>query len=420
MRRTLGLLAAAAASLLISPTAGTAAGTAHPGLTPVVLFPAFHFTKLQVTVRDQTAFPGCPRSGSFQDWFLNPDQGTTFSQICRDELLTLRYDRRSHAPMRLRFSNQRGVSVRIVDYGSPASAPFYGPLYNALEAAGYVAGRNLRVAGYDARLTPDMGGFLRRTKHLIERTSRQNGGRPVQLIGHSNGPLYAQYLLTHTSHAWRHRYIHGFSPIAGNLPGQGSLYSILFTGLNIEDFTYPTTAAQARSSADMYLTAPSSWMSAADPKIFGRSEIVVKDAATGRSYTPADWPRLLRNAHLRWLIPVARHYIGFVKFADPAHFPDVDVHAEKGSGIPTVVGAVLPNLQVGQVLDPNTATFFLRDGDVNQEQTTNLATRVWSAMSCFRYRLTNHPGVDHFSLPSNPAVIHALLADLRRPRSHCA
>jgi lysophospholipase-3 len=56
---------------------------------------------------------------------------------------------------------------------------------------------------------------------------------------------------------------------------------------------------------------------------------------------------------------------------------------------------------------------------VNQEQTTNLATRVWRRMSCFRYRLTDHPGVDHFSLPSNPSVIGALLGDLRRPRSDC-
>jgi lecithin-cholesterol acyltransferase len=419
MRRALALLVVAVGTILVSSGAGNATESAHPGRTPVVLFPAFHFTKLEVTVRNQTAFPGCPRSGSFQDWFLDPHPGTRFSQVCRDELLTLRYDRRSHAPMRLRFSNQRGVSVRILHYGSPSSAPFYGPLYHALEAVGYVPGADLRVAGYDARLTPDMGGFLGRTKRLIERTYRANGDRPVQLIGHSNGPLYAQYLLTHTSHAWRHRYIHGFSPIAGNLPGQGSLYSILFTGLNVEDFTYPTTPAQAGTSARMYLTAPSSWMSAADPKIFGRREVVVKDAATGRSYTPADWPRLLRDAHLRWLIPVARHYIGFVRFADPAHFPDVDVHAEKGSGIPTVVGAVLPNLHVGQVLDPNTATFLTRDGDVNQEDITNGAVRVWRRMSCFRFQLTNHPGVDHFSLPSNAAVIHALLADLRRPRSSC-
>ena len=78
--------------------------------------------------------------------------------------------------------------------------------------------------------------------------------------------------------------------------------------------------------------------------------------------------------------PIANHYIGFVKFADPRHFPHVDVHAEKGSGIATIVGAVLPNLHVGQVLDPTTAHFFTRDGDVNQEDITNGAVRAWRAM----------------------------------------
>ena len=71
--------------------------------------------------------------------------------------------------MRQRFSNQRGVTVRILDYGRTASAPFYETLYQALVAAGYVRDQDIRVAGYDARLTPDMGGFLRRTKKLIER-----------------------------------------------------------------------------------------------------------------------------------------------------------------------------------------------------------------------------------------------------------
>ena len=72
-----------AAALVLSPAAGEAAGSGQRDLTPVVLFPAFHFTKLEVTVRNQTAFPACPRSGSFQDWFLNPHQGTAFSQVCR-------------------------------------------------------------------------------------------------------------------------------------------------------------------------------------------------------------------------------------------------------------------------------------------------------------------------------------------------
>ena len=407
------LLAVLAGALL----PGTATAAAHR--TPVVLFPAFHFTKLLVTVHDQDAAPGCPRSGTFQDWFLNDHPSTRFSQVCEDKLLTLRYARHSHKAWPKRFSNQRGVSVRILHYGKTESAPFYDPLYTALEAAGYTRDKNIRVAGYDSRLTPDMHGFLWRTKRLIENTYRANGQTPVHLVGHSNGPLYAQYLLTHTSRAWKHRFIHGFTPIAGNLPGQGALYPLLFTGLNIEDFTFPSTKANARSSARMYLTAPSSYMSAADPRIFGDRETVVRNAATGRSYTPKDYRRLFRDAGLGWVNPIANHYIGFVKFADPRHFPQVDVHAEKGSGIATVVGAVLPNLHVGQVLDPATAHFFTRDGDVNQEDITNGAVRAWRNMRCFRFQLTDNPGVDHFSLPSDPGVLAQLVADLRRPRSHC-
>lgn len=384
----------------------------------MVLFAAFHFTKLEVTVKNQTAARGCPRSGSFQDWYQNPHPSKTFSQVCRDELMTLRYDSNPRLPMRKRFSDQRGVSVNIIDYGQTASAPFYRPLYKALEAHGYTADKNIRVAGYDARLTPDLGGFLHRTVALIQQTYRANGDQPVELVGHSNGPLYAQYLLTHTSRSWRRKYIHGFTPIAGNFPGQGSVYSIMFTGLNIENFSYPATHANAVSSARMFLSSPASYMSSADPAVFGNREVVVKDAATGVKYTPADYQRLFKDAHLHDALQIARHYIGFVKFADRADFPDVDVTAERGSGIPTVVGAVLPSLAVGQVVTPKTV-FYERDGDINQEDITNTAIRIWRAMRCYRFSLTDNPGVNHFALPSNHNVLQRLTADLARPRSRC-
>jgi lysophospholipase-3 len=396
-----------------------AAGAAHAQQrTPVVLFPAFHFAKLGVTVRNQAVDPHCPRSGTFEDWFLNDHPSTTFSQVCRDELLTLRYDANAHKPMPERFSNQRGVSIELLDYGKTSSAPFYEPMYEALEAAGYTRDVNIRVADYDARLTPDMDGFVARTKKLIEDTYRDNGKTPVHLVGHSNGPLYAQYLLTHTTRAWRDKYIHGFTPIAGNLPGQGAIYSLLFTGLNIEDFTFPTTTENAVSSSRMYFSAPSSYMSAADPKIFGNRETVVADAATGRTYTPADYARLFLDAGLPWARDIADYYIGFVRFSDPASFPYVDVYAEKGSGIDTVVGLGLHDLSAGQLLDAST-TFYTRDGDVNQEDITNEATLVWQRMPCFHYSLTDNPGIDHFSLPSDAGVLGRLVADLARPRSSC-
>src|SRR5438445_12456891 len=127
-------------------------------------------------------------------------------------------------------------------------------MYQALEAAGYVRNQNIRVAGYDARLPPDIGDFVARTKKLIEDTYADNCDRPGHVVGHSHGPLYIQYLLTHTSREWREKFIQGFTPIAGNFPGQGSLYSILFSGLNIIDFSLPIDAAQAKTSATLYLT----------------------------------------------------------------------------------------------------------------------------------------------------------------------
>jgi lecithin-cholesterol acyltransferase len=418
--RILGALAGvlvAAGLLVAAPASGSSDASRHGGRTPVVMFPAYFFTTLRVTVHHQTVAPECPRSGSFRVFFLN-DEPTPFSKVCQMKLLTLRFDANRAKPMRLRFSDQRGVDVRIENYGETESAPFYEPMYEALEGAGYVRDRNIRVAGYDSRLTPDMRNFLNRTKRLIEDTYRDNGNRPVHLVGHSNGPLYIQYLLTHTSQRWKDKYVHGFTPFAGNFPGQGILYPLFFTGLDVTDFTLPTTAETALAGAQMMLRAPSSYMSASDPRIFDGLETVVSDASTGNSYTPADYPQLFDDAGLPWAKEIANHYIGFVDFADPSAFPNVDVYAEKGSGIETVVGIGLDDLSVGQVVDDSN-TFFTRDGDINQEDITNDAVLAWEAMPCFRFSLTDNPGVDHFALPSDPAVLGRLLADLQRPRSNC-
>ncbi len=415
------LLAPIVMAIIFLGAAPPAAAETHSqsGLTPIVLFPAFHFTRLLVTIHDQHVDPRCPSRGSFTDWFLNDNPSTSFSQVCEDELMTLRYDANQHVPMPRRFSNQTGVTVDIVDYGKTDSAQFYEPMYQALEAAGYTRNRNIRVAGYDARLTPDMGDFLIRTKRLIEETYRNNGNHPVHLVGHSNGPIYAEYLLTHTSRAWRNKYIHGFTPIAGNFPGQGSLYAIMFSGLNIEDFSFPATSANALSSARMYLSTPSTYISSADPRIFGTQEIVLQNLATGKSYTPVDFRQIFDDAGLANAKQIAEYYVGFLNISSPSSFPFVDVYGERGSGIPTVVGAALPNLTVGQVLDPNTAQFFLRDGDVNQEDITNVAINAWQAMPCFHFSLTDNPGVDHFSLPSNSGVLARLVASAAAPRSSC-
>jgi len=135
-------------------------GPAHP-LTPVILFPGFGTTRLEVRVDDQSVAPECPRSGTFEHTFF-PQPSAEFSQVCKDKLLTLVHHAAGGraAP---RVSEQRGVRVGVADYGTTESAPLYETLYRFLEQAGYQGDVNLRVAGYDFRLTPNMGGFMKRT-----------------------------------------------------------------------------------------------------------------------------------------------------------------------------------------------------------------------------------------------------------------
>ena len=190
-----------AAVLAVTSASSTAAAAPR---TPVVFFPGYGTTILQVTVDGQTSVKGCPGSGTYQDG-IPANLGTTFSQTCRDRLITPRWSPDRSLPFQKRFSLPPGVKITIPHYGQTTSAPVYNSFYTALEVAGYTADKNLVVAGYNFLLTPDLGGFLARTKRLIVQTWQRNGGQPVRLVGHSNGPLYAQYLLTHVPAAWKHK-----------------------------------------------------------------------------------------------------------------------------------------------------------------------------------------------------------------------
>ena len=386
--------------------------------TPVVLFPGWPGTKLLVTVQNQSAVPGCPESGTFEYMFFIGSQTETtgFSHVCQDKLMTLVYNRWPSLPMSQRFSDQPGVTVTIEDYGMTESAPNYKPLYEGLEKAGWDRKTNIRVAGNDTRLSPDIGNFLPRTIALIEETYYKNEKTPVHLVAHSAGGLYAQYLLTHTSQAWKNQYIHGFTALAGAWPGQGSTYSLLFTGFNSNEGVFPADTENARSSALMYQSHPSIYLQAADPAVFKNDEVVIQ--AGSATYTPQDYRKLFRDAGMALAEELGPYYIGFVRFQQPPFFPNVDVYAEKGSGQDTVVGMGFPSLGVGQLVDATTQ-FFTRPGDGNQEDITNDSIQVWAKMNCFRFELTDNPGVYHFNLPFDPGVLRRLVTNLQLKRSVC-
>ena len=105
-----------------------------------------------------------------------------------------------------RFSNPRGVSVRIMRLRQD---PERAVLRAAVRGA---RGRRVHAQQEHPRRRIRRPAHARhgrvRAPHQApdrEHLSRRTATRPVHLVGHSNGPLYAQYLLTHTSRAWKHQ-----------------------------------------------------------------------------------------------------------------------------------------------------------------------------------------------------------------------
>ncbi|WP_375499216.1 hypothetical protein [uncultured Jatrophihabitans sp.] len=70
-----------------------------------------------MTVHDQRIAPNCPRNGSFQDWFQNPAR-SSFSQVCKDELMTLRCRTNPELAWSKRFVDHAGVKIRVLHDGS--------------------------------------------------------------------------------------------------------------------------------------------------------------------------------------------------------------------------------------------------------------------------------------------------------------
>ncbi len=388
-----------------------------PTLTPIIFFPGYYTTRMEVRVHNQTVAPECPTSGKFEVVIFAEDPYAQFSQVCQDKLLTLRYDPDPRKPMNRRFSEQQGVRVTLPDYGKVESAPVFEDMYAQLESAGYQRNTNLRVAGYDSRLTPDLTNFLPRTIDLIEETYRENHNTPVHLLSHSYGTTFAHYVLTHTTQRWKNKYIQGFTPLGSAVAGSGSMYMLLFTGANHSTASNPIDAANALSSAIMHESHPSTYALSSSPALFGDQEVVIRSAATQADYTAADNQQLFLDGGLTLAQQFGGYYVDFAA-ALAVTFPHVDTYAETGSGIPTVVGAELQNLSQGQLLT-DTTTYYYRDGDGIMEDLSVNSIAAWGGMPCYRFEWTDTPGLHHLAQPFAPEVLARLVTNAQRPKSEC-
>ncbi|XP_066392707.1 uncharacterized protein [Miscanthus floridulus] len=88
-------------------------------------------------------------------------------------------------------------------------------LVEALQQVGYRDGETLFGAPYDFRQAPAargqpcraFGRFTWRLRALVERTSRENGEKPIVLVSHSQGGYFALEFLNRSPLSWRRKYV---------------------------------------------------------------------------------------------------------------------------------------------------------------------------------------------------------------------
>ncbi|PIA29464.1 hypothetical protein AQUCO_06000071v1 [Aquilegia coerulea] len=166
----------------------------------------------------------------------------------------------------------------------------------SLELQGYRDGENLYGAPYDFRygLAPEghpsfVGTeYLQNLKKLIEKASASNGGKPVIILSHSLGGLFALQLFNRNSATWRQKYIKHFmalsAPWGGTVQEMLTFASGYSLGVPLVD---PLLVRDEQRSSESNL-----WL-LPSPKLFGPTTPLVITENT--NYSALDIPQFLND-----------------------------------------------------------------------------------------------------------------------------
>lgn len=329
--------------LLVAPPS-----SAVPSLHPVVLVPGNTCSQLDARLTDEYEPPpasGCGVRRQGRGWFRLWENFTALQEDpslfrCYADQLRLVYDPRAGD-----YRNLPGVKTRVVAFGTTRSFGFDDParknvcmegLVEALERVGYREGENLFGAPYDFRYAPAAPGLASRAfsdfssslRLLVERASQRNGNKPVVLVTHSLGGLFATVFLDRTPLRWRRRYFKhlvmlclgvGGSPL-NTWPLASKALASNPTSLQAGVLTYGN-----RSFASMFSLLPS-------PRVYGRTPLVI---TRDRNYSADDMAEYLAAAGFSE-DEVARYRTRALPVTLNLRAPLVPMTAMNGIGVPTV------------------------------------------------------------------------------------
>ncbi|XP_002510073.2 lecithin-cholesterol acyltransferase-like 1 [Ricinus communis] len=272
-------------------------------LHPLIIVPGSGGNQLEarLTSSYKPTSPVCNRwyplvkqkDGWFRLWFDPSVILAPFTECLADRMM-LYYDQDLDD-----YCNAPGIETRVPDFGSTKSllcldpnlkhvTEYMAPLVESLEKIGYIDGESLFGAPYDFRYGlaaeghPSKVGskFLQDLKELIEKASNLNGGKPVIILSHSLGGLFALQLLNRNSLSWRQKFVRHFIALSAPWGGSVEVMLTLASGNTLGiPFVDPLLVREEQRSSETNL-----WL-LPNPNVFDtKQQLVITPNATYSSY----------------------------------------------------------------------------------------------------------------------------------------
>lgn len=355
----------------------------------------------------------------FRLWF---DPSVLISPLtrCFAERMKLTYDTSTDD-----YRNAPGVETRVPNFGSTESLRYLDPnlkqitdymayLVSALEGLGYSDGQNLFGAPYDFRYGlaplghPSMVGeqYLHDLRTLIESASAANYGRPVILLAHSLGGLFALHLLDRSSVSWRQQFVKHLvtlsTPWGGTVQEMLTFASGYTLGIPIVD---PLAVRGEQRSAESNL-----WLLPAR-RVFNELPLVYGN--NNKSYSAKDMPEFLKD-------------IGFEEGVYPyeTRIQPMVARTVEPIGVPLTC-------IVGMGVETPETLFYGRDKGFDEQPrvmygngdgTVNAASlmaleKEWSEAGRKQMKVLKLQGISHSSILKDKAAITKILEELKEINS---
>lgn len=390
----------------------------HAIMNPIVIIPGTGGNQLEARLNEQYKPSSLfcrltttkkDKDGWFRIWF---DPTVLLGPItrCFAERMLLVYDENIDD-----YRNADGVETRVPYFGSTKGLQYLDPhlksiseymttLITKLEQIGYKDGQNLFGAPYDFRYGlaapnhPTQVGskYLQDLQQLIESAYTSNGFKPVILLTHSLGSLFAQQLLTRIDPSWRAKYVKHLITLSA--PWGGTVMQMLTYGSG-STFGIPIVnpllvrSEQRSSESNMWLL-PS-------PKLF-ESKTLVVNTYYGKTYTAENVPEFLID--IGYEEGVKRYKTRILPLVSSLLDPGVNVTCLIGYSVHTPETLVYG--RKGFDVQPDVV---YGDGD----GTVNLESLLWLQVKFSDHvKVVKFHGVSHTSLLKEDGALETLVEEI--------